>query len=273
MHFNSLLTTVAVLALIAARPALSADLAGPDYSEPAVEPSTFSAQVGGLAIVKPKYEGSKDYEVLAVPFAAPAGDTGSGFVQFKGLDDLRFRLLNAGGFEAGPVAGYRFGRDDSDAARLTGLGDVDGGLVVGGYVAYRMGAIMPFVSYNYQVTGDDTGGLLRGGLEVKHTFARGISATFTGGATWADSDYMASYFGVTAAQSFASGLAAFDADAGIKDAYFSAVADVPLSERWTLKLLGKYTHLLGDAADSPIVETESQWMGGVGLSYRFDFTR
>lgn len=232
----------------------------------------FGMQLGGVAMVKPKYEGSKEYEVLAVPFVAPAG-SGSGLVQFKGLDDLRFRILNSGGFEAGPVAGYRFGRDQDDAARLIGLGDVDGGLVVGGFVAYRMGPISPFLTYNHQVTGDDTGGLARAGIEVKHDLGRGIAATFTGGATWADEDYMDAYFGVTAAQSAASGLAAFDADSGFKDAFVGASVDVPLAERWTLKLSGKYSHLLGDAADSPIVETESQWMGGIGLAYRFTVPR
>jgi outer membrane scaffolding protein for murein synthesis (MipA/OmpV family) len=47
-------------------------------------------------------------------------------------------------------------------------------------------------------------------------------------------------------------------------------SDIALDQRWTLKLTGRYSHLVGDAADSPIVETESQFYGGVGLTYRFD---
>lgn len=266
--------TACLLAMAAAVPAAAADLgsgtpAGPGSAYDEAPGLSFSA--GGLAAVKPKYEGSKDYEVIGVPYVAPSGG-GSGFVQFKGVDDLRFRLLDYYGLEAGPVAGYRFGRDQDDAARLIGLGDVDGGLVVGGFVAYRFGPVTPFVTYNYQVTGDETGGVLRAGIETKREFGR-VTATLTAGATWADDDYMASYFGVTAAQSAASGLAAFDAEAGIKDVHLGASADVALTERWTLKLMGRYAHLLGDAADSPIAETESQWMGGLGLAYRFSIPR
>ncbi|MFN3869427.1 MAG: MipA/OmpV family protein [Hyphomicrobiaceae bacterium] len=263
-------STASTLAIVLAMGATAANAGGDDYGAPA-DPG-FSVQVGGMAIVKPKYEGSKDYEVTGVPLIAPSG-MGSGLVQFKGLDDLRFRILNSGGFEAGPVAGYRFGRDEGDSARLLGLGDVDGGLVVGGFVAYRMGPISPFVTYNHQVTGDDTGGLARAGIEVKHEFGQRVTATFTGGTTWADDDYMSAYFGVTALQSANSGLARFDAESGFKDVFIGVSADVPLGEQWTLKLMGRYAHLLGDAADSPVVETESQWTGGLGLTYRFTIPR
>lgn len=236
---------------------------------------TFDLQAGGIAVVKPKYEGSKEYEVVGAPIVAPAGGSENGVVQFKGLDDLRFRLLDASGFEAGPLVGYRFSRDEDDADRLRGLGDVDGGLVVGGYAAYNFGRVKPFVSYHYQVTGDDAGGVLRFGAEAKAPVAPRIDVTAVAGATWADEDYVQSFFGVTAAQSAASaaGLGVFDADAGIKDVYFGLSTDVPIAERWSMKLAGRYTHLLGDAGDSPITETESQWTGAVGLTYRFGIGR
>ncbi len=229
----------------------------------------FDLQVGGLAIVKPKYEGSKEYEVWGVPVIAPAGGDGKGFVQFKGVDDLRFRVLSANGFEAGPVVGYRFGRDEDDADRLLGLGDVDGGLVVGGYVAYRLGSVMPFISYNHQVTGDDTGGLARIGIETRQELGRGATGTLTGGFTWADDDYMNSYFGVSGAQSGNSAFNVFRASSGFKDAFIRATIDVPIGAQWTLKMTGGYSHLLGDASESPISETDSQWTSGLGLAYRF----
>ena len=53
----------------------------------------------------------------------------------------------------------------------------------------------------------------------------------------------------------------------------SAVASIDLSDRWALHLIGRYAHLIGDAADSPIVETESQLYGGLALSYKFDWSR
>jgi MipA family protein len=228
-------------------------------------------QAGGFVFVAPKYEGAKDYEVLGAPFIAPAGLDGTGRVQFRGPDDLRFRAIEFNGFEAGPLIGWRFDRDDNDAARLRGLGDVDGGFVAGAYAAYRLGPISPFVSYHHQLSGDDTGALIRFGAETRVPVSGGISVLATVGASYADDDYMESFFSVTAAQSAASvaGLGAYDAEAGIKDVYLGLTSDIPLTDVWTLKLSGRYSRLVGDAADSPIVESEDQFFGGLGLTYRF----
>jgi outer membrane protein len=231
-------------------------------------------QVGGFVSVAPKFEGSSDYRVMGFPFVAPAGiggGSGEGRLQVRGPDDVRLRLFQGGGFEAGPVAGWRFDRDQSDALRLRGLGDVDGGLLLGGYMAYRFGIVAPFVSYAHQVTGDDNGGVLRFGLEARGQISPGFWLTATTGATYADDSYMDSYFSISRRQSARSllGLRRFDADAEVKDAYLGLGLDIPLSSVWTLKLSGRYTHLLGDAAASPIVESESQFSGTIGITYRF----
>jgi outer membrane scaffolding protein for murein synthesis (MipA/OmpV family) len=261
---------VAALAAVLLAGSTSVTLAGGFGGDRDIE-----LQAGGAAIVKPKYEGSKDYEVTGAPIVAPAGGTGSGVVQFKGVDDLRFRVIQHGGFEAGPLIGYRFDRDEDDADRLRGLGDVDGGLVVGGYLGYRIGSVMPFASYHHQVTGDDTGGIARLGIEARLPLAPWLTVAAVGGTTWASDDYMTSYFGVSAAQSAASaaGLARYDASSGFKDVYLGLSADIPVAERWSLKLGARYAHLIGDAADSPIVESESQWQGLVGVTYRFGLGR
>jgi MipA family protein len=225
--------------------------------------------VGGIVIVTPTYEGSKRYEVLGAPLIVPGSSTTDGIVQFKGLDDVRFRVLKLDGLEAGPLVGYRFGRQESDDRHLRGLGDVDGGLVVGAYAGYRFGALFPFVSYHHQVTGSDTGGIARFGVEGTTTLPGRIAVKATLGATWASAAYTESLFGVTTLQSARSGLRFYDTDAGIKDVFLAANADIPLDDRWTLKLLGRYSQLTGDAKDSPIVETRNQFFGGAGLTYRF----
>lgn len=230
----------------------------------------WQLEAGGIVVTTPKYEGSKNYEVLGAPIIFPSG-TGDadGTFQFKGIDDVRVRLLNFGGFESGPLAGYRFGRDESDDRRLFGTGDVDGGVVLGGYLGYRMGPLFPFVSYHHQVTGDDTGGVARFGVEVKQRLSPILLAGATLGTTWASDEYMGSFFSISSLQSARSGLSRFDADAGFKDVYLSANADIALDQRWTLKVLGRYSRLVGDAADSPITESENQFFAGVGLTYKF----
>jgi MipA family protein len=226
-------------------------------------------QAGGMVLVAPKYEGSKDYQVFGVPLVAPAGSNEFGFIQFRGPEDIRLRVINFNGFEAGPLTGWRFDREEDDSTRLTGLGDVDGGVVFGGYAAYRFGAFTPFVSYSHQVSGDETGGLLRFGAEAPVSIIGGVKMTGQIGATWADDDYMDAFFSVRTGTP----LPVYDAESGIKDVYIGLNADVPLSSQWNLKLIGQYSRLVGDAADSPIVESEDQFFGGLGLTYKFTIDR
>jgi outer membrane scaffolding protein for murein synthesis (MipA/OmpV family) len=192
-------------------------------------------QVGGLVYVSPKFEGAKSYQVTGFPFIAPAGFGDNGIVQIKGADDVRFRVLQFNGLEFGPLAFS--------------------------------------VSYHHQVTGDETGGLIRFGAEAVTRLAPSVKLTTGIGTNYATDDYMTAFFGVNAAQSVASGLPVYNPSAGFKDVYIGATAAIDLNDRWTLLLIGRYAHLIGDAADSPIVETESQFYGGAALSYKFSLGR
>jgi MipA family protein len=188
--------------LVSAGQVTSAYATGADWSFPT------EWQAGGIVIVTPKYEGSRDHRVIGLPIVAPAG-MGESRVQVKGADDVRLRLVSLHGLELGAVTGWRFGRDEDDGRRLRGLGDVDGGLALGGYAAYRFGMVSAFASYSHQATGDETGGLVRFGVESRMPVAGKTTLTAMVGATWASDDYMRSYFGVSSAQSVRSGLAAY----------------------------------------------------------------
>ncbi len=230
-------------------------------------------QVGGLVYVSPKFEGAKSYQVTGFPFVAPAGLGDNGIVQIKGADDVRFRVLQFGNLELGPLAGYRFGRDEDDSTRLIGTGDIDGGFVLGAFATYRTGPLALSVSYHHQATGDDTGGLVRFSAEAVTRLSPTVKLTSSIGTNYATDDYMTAFFGVNAAQHTASGLPVYNPSAGFKDVYIGATAAIDLNDRWTLMLIGRYAHLVGDAADSPIVETESQFYGGAALSYKFSIGR
>lgn len=236
--------------------------------------------VGGFAVIAPKYEGSKSYRAFGFPLVIPsfgerpsAGET-SEFrprVKFKGLDDVRVALISTDKFEIGPVAGYRMGRKQSAGVLLDGLGDVKGGLVLGGYVGMSAGPAFFDLSYSDQLTGGVRGGQLKLGASANTPLNETLSLNAGIGATYATETYMDSYFGVSAAQAGTStaGLAAFDPKAGFKDVNFSLGTDVKLSSNWTAKLGGKYSRLLNDAALSPVIETKNQFSGTFGLIYKF----
>lgn len=247
------------------------------------ERSGSSVQVGGGALIKPKYEGSDEYDVYGFPIIIPdfSGDSQFSFfkkyVEINGADDVRFKLLNQGGLTAGPLAGYTFGREEDDGDKLAGLGDVDEGLIVGGFVAYSFDVnASKFTlssSYHQQVTGDEDGYLLRFSAGVERPVNDRLKIKAKVGTTYADDEYFQTNFGVTSQQSLNSraNLAAFDADAGFKDVFVSLGTDLQLSESWKLIANVKYSRLLGDAEDSPVIETEDQFTGLIGLTYKFDW--
>ena len=77
------------------------------------------------------------------------------------------------------------------------------------------------------------------------------------------------FFGVNAADSAASGLAVFDADAGFRDINFSPVLVLHLSRSWHVGAMLRFQRLLSDAADSPIVDDRgppNQIIAALGLA-------
>src|SRR6185503_14860233 len=186
--------------LIAA-PASAADLGGgyKDGGAPADEWAIDGVKVGGVLVVMPKYEGSNHYEALGFPYILPTFAGGPGFfsrIDARGLDDVRFNLVERGGFVAGPLAGYSMGRDENDGDRLEGLGDIDGGAVIGGFVGYHLGPVLFDVSFHHFFD-DSEGSQIRFGAEVERRISERVTLTGRIGATYADGNYAQTYFGVT----------------------------------------------------------------------------
>ena len=223
-------------------------------------------------MVAPRFEGSSRYRAIAFPIVAPAGFSGnSGFVQVRAVDDIRLRLLQLQGFEFGVLTGYRMGRDSGDSAKLAGFADIDGGLVLGGFGGYRMGNTFLSASYHRQVTGQDTGGVVRLMAEQTMRLDKGTKLVASIGTNIADKDYMQTFFGVAPVQ--AGPLPVYSASAGFKDVFAGLTATIDLDRQWTLYLAGQYSRLVGDAANSPVIDTSNQFYGGAGLTFLFDLGR
>lgn len=81
------------------------------------------------------------------------------------------------------------------------------------------------------------------------------------------------YFGVTPAESAASGLAAFRPSSGIYAVGLQVGAYQPLNEDWAVTGTLRYDRLRGDAGNSPIVRQGSrhQFGGSIGLMRHFNF--
>ncbi len=81
---------------------------------------------------------------------------------------------------------------------------------------------------------------------------------------------MSTYFDVSAADAAASGLSTFSAESGLKDVGVGLMGIVHLSLNWHVGGAPFYKRLLGDAADSPVVDDAgdaNQIFAGLSLLY------
>lgn len=247
--------------------------------QPVAGKDDWQISVGGGARYAPDYEGSDDYAVSAIPFAGISwrdtvffGTVGGpelkvNFFKLQGPTPQNKLILST-------TLGYSFGRDEDDNDALDGLGDIDGGLTVGLSADYQIGAITASLAVEHDATGDRDGTSVEAELQYSLALAKRTRMILNPSVTWADDAYMSNSFGITAMQASRSsrGLPAFDAGGGLKDAGLTLALIHRLGPRLSLAGQVEYTHLLGDAADSPIVAREGdekQYTVRVGLTYRW----
>jgi outer membrane protein len=234
----------------------------------------WRVSVGALGIFGPNYEGSDRMKARALP-ALDVEWRETVFLSAQrglGANLLTLRDPNGRGtFKAGPFANWRFMRDADDDSDLRGLGDVKGGVDFGAFAAYEFGHLTVNVTGKRNVSHSELGGTVDAGLRYRIRVFEGTMIGFGPSATWADSNYLKSYFGVTAAQARASGLADYAPSSGFKDLGVGVNVLHPLGGNWSLIGSGGYSRLIGDAADSPLVKqrgSANQMRLGFGISYR-----
>lgn len=228
----------------------------------------------GIAAL-PDYEGADDHRIL--PLVDGKVFWGERYIAVEGTA-LRANVLNSATFEFGPVASFTFGRDDeTENLAVAQLGVIDD--------AYEVGL---FGAVKFEIGGNDT---VRFGVQgvqdvsdVHDGFAITANGTYTApvgkrlvlmfdlGASHANDDYAQTYFTVTPSGSLASGLAAFDAQGGLKDVGAQLTATYRIGDNWGIAANAGYRRLLGDFADSPVVANggnADQLSGGGGVFFTF----
>jgi outer membrane protein len=149
-----------------------------------------------------------------------------------------------------------------------GPGDIDFAATVGAKAAYKWEALEIYAEVDQTIDGSESligtfGAEYSAAVTERFLVSAGVSATI------ANDKHMQSYFGVTAAQSTASGLSEYKAEAGLKGVDFTASATYMVTENWLVRGEAGVGVLLGDAADSPIVEEKVQPSFMAVAGYKF----
>ena len=226
--------------------------------------------------VAPDYEGSNDYQIVPLPIARVG--YGNVALELEGLGG-RLDISPFEGFGFGPTFNFRPGRDDVEDDRVDALEDVDDAVEIGGFIRY--GQPVGLTSRDEAVVrlealfdvADGHSGIVAT-LSAGYTFRPidDLGLTIGTSARWVSDDYADAYFSVSPIGAAASGLAPFNADGGITDVGLNLAATYALTDRWGLLATGGTSFLLGDAADSPVVDdagSATQFFGGVALTFSF----
>lgn len=209
---------------------------------------TLGAGVGSA----PDYPGSEDYSLgfagtlrfdyIRLPNGTEFGSSGAvGFVS---------------GFGPRGSARYLGSRDSSDNRELRGLNDIDASLELGGGVGYDAEYWRAFADVRYGVIGHHAW-VGEFGADAILRPNEQLTVNFGPRASWGSGRYMTEYFGVSGAESEASGLKAHNASAGFYGVGVELGARYEFAPLWGVEGKVGYERLIGDAADSPIIDMGS----------------
>jgi outer membrane protein len=221
-----------------------------------------SATVGLGVQSAPAYFGADRNEI---------GPTGS-----FALESLQFGDITMGGasegFGFGGSLRYIGPRKASDHAELAGLRDIDAALEIGGGLRYTTPDFAAFANLRYGLGGHES---LVADLGADFITPLAPSWELRAGPRilWGSQDYTRTYFGVTEDEAADSAFTAYAPGAGLVSAGLAAEVTYQFNADWGVSGTIRYDALQGDAADSPIVQSDDQITAGLILTrtVRFGF--
>ncbi|WP_404409521.1 MipA/OmpV family protein [Pseudidiomarina marina] len=216
------------------------------------------------------YEGSDEFGFEIDPAGAVQWRKGDNIFYFAG-EALGWRGLRNDVWLFEATVGFDEGREeaDSDDGRLNGLGDSDEGAEFVLQARRAFNADWRYWLDGRIIAGEDGNIGLFG---VGRRFGEqndGTGSELAVVAVYHDSDRANKDFGITAAQSAASGLPQTNLSSGIRSVGLHYNYRQYVAENWLVFVEGLYEHYLGDVADSPITRNNYEAELGVGFIYLF----
>jgi MipA family protein len=228
--------------------------------------SNFEGLVGLGVVNGPEYLGSDQQKTRAAPLLSARWRNGV-FVGFP--SGIGINLAPEQPLQYGFAVRADLGRDESDSDYLRGMGDIKTRPEFTGFANFTLNDITARTSLSYGSTDK------RKGLTWDFGAAWGIPLTpknrlnISLDGTFVNEEYMRAYFGVTSAQSAASGYSIYSPGAGLRDVRLGVNYMYIFSREVSLLAGLRAYQLLGDAKESPLVRSATGVSGQVGVAYRF----
>ena len=231
---------------------------------------TWRVLLGVSGSVAPLYAGAAPYHVRP----GPAIDIRYRNLAFFSMGaGLGVNVLRGDHYRAGIAIAYDLGRQVSEyPSHLHGLGDINPAPVVKLFAAYAISKSFPLVirADVRRIIGGADGWVGDLGLYMPLPGSSKRFMMFAGpSVTLASGSYMQTVFGVSASQAAASGYPRYDAQGGLKATGFGFSTTWFITHHWLLNADTAVSRLLGDAADSPITQRQTQGTLDLTVAYVF----
>mgnify|MGYP000628007109 CR=1 FL=1 len=257
-----------VLALAVAAPALAQDFeATTRIEQSADDTGDWEVELGAAATAVPDFPGSDSLQLLPLPYF---------YIEYKDkwfahpTSGVGYYFVNEGNNFVSTSLTYLTGRQEDEAAALTGLGDLDGGIAARAAAQFDMTYFVLGGFIAHQLSGDDTGteATLYATTRIKPTEQFRIYPTVR--VTYADDERNQAFFGVTPQQAAASFYPVYTPDGGLKSYGFQLQALYDVTDEWRIAGQATLDILQDDVADSPIVQDENQYIFSLGVIRDFN---
>jgi outer membrane scaffolding protein for murein synthesis (MipA/OmpV family) len=228
--------------------------------------------VTGLAAeLQPAYDGSRAYKVQGGPVIN---------IQYKDIafittgDGIGYNFLRGDHYQVGLGVTYDFGRKEKDDyANLHGMGDIGAapvGKFFGSWVLSKKFPLILRVDVR-QFIGGAQGAVGDAGVYLPLPGSSKKFVMFAGPSiTMATRHYLQTLYGVTPAQSLASGHPVYDINhAGTSAAGVGFSATRFITDHWLLNIDAAINQVRGSASRSPLVETRTQRVVALSMDYQW----
>ncbi len=246
--------------------------------------TAYAGKPGGIVafagVGNPDYEGSNDHEANPGLISRYTWQSGR-YVGFGGTPEpgrairLEANLMpesRSKTWKVGPLIQYRLGRDGVEDSQVDKMEDIDDAVELGFFVGEERGAMYLGLTFVADISNEHEGYQVALEGKYKKAITPRFGLIFAADVTYANSDYMETYFGVTSSDAVKSGLSIYTPDGAVKDVGLSMTAIYQPGANWGLIGFLKYNLLLGDAEDSPLVSDEGekhQATAGLGITYSY----
>jgi outer membrane protein len=234
---------------------------------------TNDSMLGPGIRLRPAYDGSDSQRAELVPVIRYLGHPW--FLRStQGLLEGGLRMELAPGLHLGGQVAYEPGRKtrESDFLKSHNVPDIKIGASIGAHLEWdhKFGPVpITLLARVRQHTDSDRGAQadlrLSAGVFQSGRVGLGVFAQ----TTWASAKSTNSFYGVTPAESMATGLPAYAAGSGLLFTSVGLLYSIDLAPNWVVVGNLEARRLLGDARNSPFAERSTNYYATAGVAYKF----